>query len=50
MHINVKESLIYPSFPRKLESMLLIPLDSRFRGNDKNGINQSFLNKGGMFR
>ena len=39
---NNKKALIYSSFPRKRESMLLIPLDSRFRGNDDCGIIQSF--------
>ena len=42
-----REPLIYPSFPRKRESMLLIPLDSRFRGNDDCGINKGFA---GLFR
>jgi hypothetical protein len=36
MTTKTKDALIYPSFPRKRESILLIPMDSRFRGNDDN--------------
>jgi hypothetical protein len=32
--LHISDALNYLSFPRKRESILLIPLDSRFRGND----------------
>ena len=55
-----REALIYPSFRRmpeewymdvpftdlRMESMLLISLDSRFRGNDDYEINQIFPSLG----
>ncbi len=39
-----KEPLINSSFPRRRESICLIFMDPRLRGDDKNVINQRFPN------